>query len=151
MKPLERRSVPGTMERRFDAVLDGMLARRAEGEPFDQLLHSMSDRDLVAALAAAGKREPMLANVLATELLNRIHRVPFLGAFYVSATLFAAIFVFDWILAGEPFVLTTGPHAVFLAILTAALAILSLMMLMLSRGRLKRLGHAIRRAGRRSF
>ena len=127
------------MDRRFGEVWKEMDSRRRAGEPLPDVLRRAPTRDLIAALAAAGERDPVAANALATELLNRQARAPFLGAFLVCVGVVAATFVVDTVLTGDPLLVLaeSSLRGYVMAALTSVLGLLSLLLYVSWRGRIR--------------
>lgn len=128
------------MDRRYEKAWRELNDRRSRGEPFDQVIQTASDRQLIASLAATGPdREPVAANAIATELLNRLHRKPYLGAFVVSSTTFVLLYVLDYVYTGTFLLLDDGARANLLAAFSFLTALVSLATWQMWRGRLARL------------
>lgn len=115
------------------------------GERLPDILDGSSTRQLVAALAAAAAGDDVSANAIATEILNRERRAPYLGAFLVSSTTLVLIYVLDYIYTRTLLILDTSPRAVILALFTGAIAGASLVTFLMWRGRLSWLHYAIHR------
>lgn len=130
------------MEARFRRVWLDMAARRDGGEPFERVVRTAPTATLVAALAAASEEDALAANVIATEILNRTRRAPYLGAFLVSVTMLGAIFALDFIYTGTPLFLDSGARAYALVGLSTGIALVSVASWFLWRGSWARL-HAI--------
>lgn len=122
------------MDRRYAQAWEDIHARRRSGEPMSAILRHAPSKDLVAALAAVGKDDPVAANAIATELLNRQVRAPFLGAFLVSASLAIAVFVTDYVDTGTWVFLEGGTRATLLALVSVLTAVFSLLVYGLWRG-----------------
>lgn len=132
------------MERRFSSVFDA-LAERVRGEGFRAILRQSDNDELVAALAAAGATDPVAANAIATELLNRLRRAPFLGAFFVSFTTLIMIYALDYLYTGTFLLLDSGPRGYILAGVSVGIAGLSALFLLMWRGAFRGLRMALRR------
>ena len=125
------------MDRRFERVWEKLQARRHAGEPLPDILKHASSRELIAMLAAGASHDAVTANAIATELLNRQERAPFLGAFLVAVSITLATFVVDTLLTGTPlFTLTaSSTRGYVLAALTSGVAAFSLLMYLSWRGK----------------
>lgn len=122
------------MDRRFASVFDAIADERAKGKPFLEVLHASPNDELVAALAVAGGRDPVAANAIASELLNRLRRAPFLGAAVVSATTIVLVYGLDYAYTGSFLLLDAGPRASILVAATSFMLVVSLMLLLMWRG-----------------
>lgn len=122
------------MERRFLSVFDQLAHRQTRGEPWLSILRASPNDELVAALAVAGKEDPVAANAIATELLNRLRRAPFLGAAAVSLTTLVAIYLLDYIYTGTFLLLDTSPRANILAGISFVILLLSVILFLMWRG-----------------
>lgn len=87
------------MDSRFVAVWHEMRAKRNK-EPFDRTLAHAEPDTLVQALAGAGTEDPVAANAIATELLNRLRRARYFGAFLATAGIAIVLLVFDILVNG---------------------------------------------------
>lgn len=123
------------MDSRFKTVWDEFERRRDRGEPFDAILDRATVAELVAALAGAAKVDAVAANAIATALLNRERRAPFLGAFLVSFTTVVMIYVLDFAFTGTLLFLDSGLRAYLLVAFSGAVGLFSLCSWMLWRGR----------------
>lgn len=135
------------MDRRFERAWSHVAERRDRGERLDQIISGLSDEQLVAALATVGSnREPVAANAIATAMLNRLHRKPFLGAFVVSWTTLVLIYMLDFVYTGTFLLLDGGLRANLLAAFSFVTALVSFVSWQMWRGhgRLSHLRHAIR-------
>jgi hypothetical protein len=127
------------MDRRFRQVWEDMDARRRAGEPLSAMLRKAPTRDVIAALAGVGDQDPVAANVIATELLNRQARAPFFGAFLVCIGIAIATFVVDTILTGGPIHVLSESSArgYVMAGLSASVGVVALLMYVSWRGHLR--------------
>ncbi len=125
------------MDQRFTRAWDDLDRARTRVGSFSKAIKGAPSRDLIAALAGVGSQDSVAANVLATELLNRQARAPFLGAFLVSATVFAAIFILDLVYTGTALILESGERGYVLAALTATSAVSSLFLFLVWKGRIR--------------
>lgn len=132
------------MDRRFERVWRRMEEEKRAGVPFPEVIGKARNEELVAALAAASPRDAVAANALATELLNRLHRGPFLGAFVVSLTTVLLVYALDYVYTGTFLFLDIGPRANLLTALTVGMAGVSLASYLMWRGRLRRLRFSLR-------
>ena len=135
------------MDRRFVRAWSQVAERRDRGERLDLIISDLSDEQLVAALATVGTdREPVAANAIATAMLNRLHRKPFLGAFVVSLTTFVLIYVLDFAYTGTFLLLDGGARAHLLAAFSFVTALVSFASWQMWRGSgvFAQLRHAIR-------
>lgn len=122
------------MERRFVSIFDRLSERKTRGETFHGILKGSPNDELVAALAVAGKEDAVAANAIATELLNRLRRAPFLGAALVSLSIIVAIYILDFAYTGTFLLLDSNDHAPVLAALTAGLGVLTVLFLAMGLG-----------------
>lgn len=113
----------------------------AGGRRLAEVLARSSNDELVGALASAGRRNSVMANAIATELLNRMRRAPFLGAFLVSLATLISIFGLDYAYTGTFLWLDveTGPRAAVLVGISLTLCLVSLFLMLAWRGRFRAL------------
>lgn len=125
------------MDIRFQHAWEELAARREAGERMPDLLLKARTRDLIGALAGSAAQDPVAANAIATELLNRQLRAPFLGAFLVGVGLIVATFVVDEILTDAPlFALSeSSTRGYVVTAIAAVVACFSLVMLLAWRRR----------------
>lgn len=119
-----------------DSRFEAAYARVAAARRAPRGLRKARRDDLVAALAVAGTRDPPFANALATELLNRMRRAPYLGAAISLAACFLALVITNWIDVGRPVFLETGPRAELLDGLALLLGVSAILALLVYRGHL---------------
>lgn len=136
------------IDTRFRRAWRGIEEERRSGRPLPEVIARRDDKDLVAALAGAGKGSAVEANAIATELLNRLGRRPYLGAAIASATSFLLIHLLDFAYTGTPLVLDSGARANTLGIISFLSALAAILCGLLWRGRLRRLHALLWRAGR---
>lgn len=129
------------MDSRFRREWEGLIAGKADG---DSVTHVPSEH-LIAGLAAATDQDPALANAVATELLNRIRRAPYLGAALVSATLALATLLLDYLYTGT-FLVLEGNGLWLIEVALVITASFSLMAYAMWRGALPRVRMALRSA-----
>ena len=113
------------MDSRFERVWHDMRDQGAS-EAFDRTLGSSSPERLVQALAGAGPEDARAANAIATELLNRIWRARFVGAFVATGVVALALLLADVLLTGTFGVVERDPATVdlsFLALLVGVIAL----------------------------
>ena len=139
------------MDSRFKHAWRDIDARRRAGEPLAVLLRKAPTRDVIAALAGAAADDPVAANAIATELLNRQARAPFLGVFLVCTGFTLATFVVDTILTGNPLLVLAESSArgYIMAGLSALVAAFALLMYVSWRGRVRWTGGLARVLTRR--
>jgi H+/Cl- antiporter ClcA len=89
------------MERRFTRAWHDLEERAENGGGLPRALSRTRTPDLVAALAGASKEDPVAANVIATELLNRTRRAPYMGACFVSVLVVFMTFIFELVYTGS--------------------------------------------------
>lgn len=121
---------------RFEAAY--REAEQARGRP-PKGLRALPRAELVAALAIAAAKDPAFANAIATELLNRLRRAPFLGASVACAIACVAIVMTNWVDAGTLLPLETGPRAGFLDALALFLGAAAFLAFIMYRGLLPNL------------
>gem|GEM_PF-5912178 len=150
------------MDTRFVRTWRRADSRRRGGERFDRVLASMPSAHLVEALAGAGKEDPVAANAIATEILNRMRRARLFGAF-LGVTL--VTLACGLLLVGVDFAMTrtiglleTSPLGLDVAAVGVASLVLALLSLVAAlvawrrggpRLRTKRTTHALHRNGSR--
>lgn len=122
------------VEKRFERVWETIVQRRQAGEKLPAILEDCTTAELIAALASAGRDDEKAANVIATHLLNRQRRGPFLGASVVSFATLVAVYVSDFLLFGSPFQLAGGPISQMLAVFSLIVALFSLSTFAMWRG-----------------
>lgn len=132
------------MDRRFERVWKGMQEKKQGGVPFPEVIGRATNEELVAALAAGAREDPAGANALATELLNRLHRAPFLGAFIASLTTVVLIYGLDYVYTGTFLFLDNDARANILAAASILIALVSLLSYQLWRGKLRELRFRLR-------
>ncbi len=127
------------MDARFTRAYNTISERRDSGEPLVRILRSISTRQLIAALAGAPLGEDeLLANVVATELLNRQRRAPFLVVFLVNISLLITTFIFDALLLDSSLLVLTTVETRVIAVASAVFAALSGIAFLLWRGKFPR-------------
>lgn len=136
------------VDRRFDA--EWLAIERLDGAERVRAIRGAASSSLVAALSARAENSA-LRNAIATELLNRQGRAPFLGASIASVSFVIAMILLDWIDTRTLFVLEGGPHAYFMEVLMLAVAAFSLVAYLLWRGRFRNLAGLFRRAKGRNY
>lgn len=135
------------MDTRFQTVFDALIDERAQRGNFRAALARSTDDELVGALAVAGTRDALLANAIATELLNRLRRAPFLGACLVSLSFLLSIYGLDYAYTGTFLWLDvdSGVRAAILAGISFALTIVSAFLFFAWRGSFRALSSRLRR------
>lgn len=141
----------GDVDRRFVKVWEDIGARRQAGEPLQDILKRCTTSDLVAALAGAGEEDPVAQNAMATEVLNRQARAPFLGAFLVSLSFFVGVFVFDVLFTEGPLLAEASLRAYALAAMAGVSAAVSGVMWFAWRGHFRAPSRWLHRLRRRTF
>lgn len=123
--------------------------RIARGESPAAVLALSSTRSLVAALAASAFHDPVQANAIATEILNRERRAPWFGAFIASVTTLVLVYGLDFLYTGTLLVFDVGARARILTAVSALVWILAVASFLAWRGRGSRARGALR--GRKAF
>lgn len=140
---MARTATHSTTDARFTRQWDALNERARPPASLAAAIRHAPSRSLVAALAAVD--EPVAANVIATELLNRLERARFLGAAVASAAALATFAVTEWAVTGTLVLeeATTRGHVLvgFLASVTVASAFCYALWL----GRMPRLRRVLRR------
>lgn len=119
------------MDSRFVRIWEDVALRRAQGEPLGDVLDRMGMDELIALLAAVPKTEPVVANVVATTLLNRVRRLRATTGLLVGLTLGVALYVTDGIYTGEWLDLEGRPFAIAVAVLALGIIVAALVALFL--------------------
>lgn len=139
------------MEQRFSRVWRDIESRMDKGESLAVIIRKAPTRALVAALAAAPLDNPVAANAIATELLNRERRAPYFGAFLVGITILVLHITLDALYTGTPFILESGTRGYILQAGLVTTIAFSAVAFSMWRGRFRRLRMLLARDDGDSF